>query len=125
VNRLIKFSYIQQHAATGRFSENVLSLEHIEEINGGLAYRGYTIIARRRFTGLLDKNGKEIYEGDVVRWADTPKIKLQWAVEYADGGAMFFAKCLSGGGCTLHGLVAQGPIEITGNIYENHELLPR
>ncbi len=84
-----------------------------------------------QFTGLLDKKGKEIYEGDVVKVANKGYLNgnkvvvwdytllcyvLVWAELYNEWkGAMSgttFLKVSSGIKC-----------EISGNIYENPELL--
>lgn len=68
----------------------------------------------QEFTGLHDKNGKEIYEGDImaansgnlpVCWGD---IEAQWSVRINDGVAPLW-------------WVANR--EVIGNIYENPELI--
>ena len=77
-----------------------------------------------QFTGLIDKNGAEIYEGDIVKWSNG---KL-YTVKFLDG--MFYAsieECNEGifGGFTLHALTdyEDRVCEIVGNIHDNTELL--
>ena len=79
-----------------------------------------------QFTGLHDKNGKEIYEGDVV------KTMMHYADDYGnpvDGRETTFAvKWVESKGQQYVGL-SLFPcddiyhLEIIGNIYENPELL--
>lgn len=68
-----------------------------------------------QYTGLKDKNGKEIYEGDIVRSYE--KVATIIWLE-SEGG--FYARTLTGE-CFKY--AHNSIIEIIGNIYENQELL--
>ena len=74
-----------------------------------------------QFTGLRDKNGKRIFEGDVVL-KRTYHGKKAFPVEF--GGGMFY--CGFGGGsstATHRYTLEDKQIEIIGNIHDNPELL--
>jgi len=68
-------------------------------------------------TGLRDKNGKEIYEGDIARGRYN-----NWIISFESG-------CFQGkqSNCVSHLVpicnMASEMIEVIGNIYENPELL--
>ena len=76
-----------------------------------------------QFTGLYDKNGKEIYEGDILRYDDNNRL---YVVTFESG--MFYAsvkECNKGffGDFPLHAITEDGKCKIVGNIYDNAELL--
>lgn len=76
-----------------------------------------------QFTGLYDAHGKEIYEGDILKWKADNRL---YAVVFKWG--MFYASvevCNQEvyGGFPLHALAGdEKGIEIVGNIYDNPEL---
>ncbi len=76
-----------------------------------------------QYTGLKDKNGKEIHEGDVVdlhSWKPSVKQTRRQVVEWIGSG--LFMRRLDG---TILGYseLSNRRLEVIGNIYENPELL--
>lgn len=78
-----------------------------------------------QYTGLKDKNGKEIYEGDIVNYGDNFSSLVIWdefAVRETPG--FWLEERGDYGYLRFHTMTAYtNPIEILGNIYENPELL--
>lgn len=68
-----------------------------------------------QYTGLKDKNGKEIYEGDIVRLPEDEDYKY-YSIIYSKNRLGFTLS----NGC---GFGLSYGIEVVGNIYENPELL--
>lgn len=77
-----------------------------------------------QYTGLTDKNGKKIFEGDILRHADETVLKTVWN----DRKYGFAAQCVKGSVLLKEckwGLweFESDEVEVIGNIYDNPELL--
>jgi len=72
-----------------------------------------------QFTGLLDKNGKEIYEGDMLRMEPNVEETCIGVVDFVDG---CFDVRFDEEGTDTEPLRDLSPSEIIGNIYKNQEL---
>lgn len=78
-------------------------------------------------TGLKDKNGKEIFEGDVVQYQNTkvPSADSKGVIRYFVNWAMFGIDIEHNEPRALffNGLSDHISLDVIGNIYENPELL--
>ena len=94
----------------------------IEEINGLWCERDFDEIELMQSTGLIDEDGKEIFEGDILKTYDGELAKVVWNKELACWEAEFLDEIVD-----LSEVADvksnRSDCEIVGNIYENPELL--
>lgn len=116
--RQIKFRYWDKNYK--RMDQNVNFLGQVEKTGEGVYMQ---------FTGLLDKNKKPIYEGDILSWlSEEEGLGEIYEVYYDTKTASFRTKCkgVDDNAWFNTGMaedVITDEIEVIGNIYKNPELL--
>lgn len=102
------------------FKKGVLVGEHWEF--GETNFMSFDEIVLMQSTGLFDKNGKEIFEGDIVDYKGRKAI-IKWHGSYASFIYRFIDKPKERKAEWSPLYLAHLHVEIIGNIYENPELL--
>jgi len=140
--RKIKFRLIRDNKIVGyelhEFDMNHVYIFH-SRINDDSSYNitavegaEITCDMKEQFTGLCDKNGKEVYEGDIVTLSyGIPPTFDTLLIEYADDEYVadisvsgWWMRNIRPNGCSSSLCKTyENDIEIIGNIHENPELL--
>ncbi len=74
-----------------------------------------------QYTGLHDKNGKEIYEGDIVKYRDSRGQHIEKVI--FDKGCFYAGMHWGSSTRVAPKLINTRITEVIGNIYDNPELL--
>ena len=76
-----------------------------------------------QFTGQKDKNKKEIYEGDILRFSEVDTAIVEWNEKYSNFMVKPIQDYYFDSDVLGHALEYNNNVEIIGNIYDNPELL--
>ena len=105
-----------------------LSLENKEiavRENGTYHFFRMKNLELMQYTGLKDKNGKEIYEGDIIKYKFPYDRRLNHIspVKFLETETSFGVKDRYGIEIPLYRITTNNYFEVIGNIYENKNLL--
>lgn len=113
------------------FYNKKIGILYANPISQGESVKTYSFdeVVLMQSTGLYDKNGKEIFEGDILHWKDCEPVDDEMVYEdiivvyWSDEFMMWKAKNEDTDYIDLYDYSDNRELEVLGNIYENPELL--
>lgn len=109
------------------FTDKSIQYLKKSEINNAYILRreSFVDVELMQYTGVKDKNGKEIYEGDIIKYKFPYDRRLNHIspVKFLETETSFGVKDRYGIEIPLYRITTGNFFEVIGNIYENPELL--
>jgi len=91
IHREVKFEFVLKNIETGNIQFKKYTLEQlIQGIQSHLKFEYFELLAKRQFTGLTDKNGVEIFEGDILVFED---YDTEFGGTFMNKGVIEFGVC--------------------------------
>lgn len=131
--RAIKFRYIWRRKGDGHIYVNIVPIECLEGAGDTpfvhmVKLNLWEMVARSQWTELLDKNGVEIYEGDIT---DVGLERYRRIIEWVPAYAGFGLRWVDSVKHNLHGnqgglsqkWIDEVELVVIGTIHQNPELL--
>lgn len=125
MSRVLEFRAWDKLAETFVFADKGYQGHFILDLNGqfynlqnGSGGNEYIV---QQYTGLKDKNGKKIFEGDILMiefHKNSEEPPRYYPIEFYQGS--FCINCGSEDGCLM---MHNGEYEVVGNIFQNPELI--
>lgn len=109
--------------------KNLIQIENIEKLvryGNEVEKRGESLIHNRvylYFTGLYDRMGVEVYEGDIVRVTPNPDVYYNRVVAWFPERVSWWLYKLDRKFDVILKAESQKQIEVIGNVFQNPELL--
>ena len=123
--REIKFRYIYMNKLTKKVRTIIKTLNQLENEGFPMGYI-FKFISTDQFTGLLDKNGNEIFEGDII-YSNTYNEKVEFIgfIEFDEERCSYSINL----GKNMHPLTDINRrqakyFEVKGNIYQDPSMIP-
>lgn len=104
----------------GDLMQHYVHHDDLTIVVGGCVYYEVNSETVSQFTGLTDKNGSKIFEGDIIEYKDNEVISNEGYVVFDKGS--FFVETYDQD-CRLDDLDEGTTIEVIGSIDDNKDLL--
>lgn len=123
---VIEFNAFDKNVSALAFNHHLDDTGYGEVDNSQSEYYNALCFKLMQYTGLKDKNGKEIYEGDIVefKYPYDKRVKTLGSIVWKEDKACFGIDMKeTTEKYELYRITAEHCLTVVGNIYENPELL--